>query len=137
MYFTYKDSVFGGLQGLRIKRDNKWEPLRNLTVGAPHPGNWLREPPLELADRVWLGLVPTDLRQRMSPDGPTPRKGMRRRMGRATLSIVKGVWGEYACKLAAWKIEVGLTPHAEECKVQRRARAKIKKMRENRERECG
>ena len=79
-------------------------------------------------------MVPPDLRQRMSPDGPTPRKGMKRRMGRAILSIIKGVWGDYASKLAAWKAEVGLTPPVEEQKLQKRERAKSKKVRENRER---
>ena len=128
-----RDSVFGGLLGLRVKQGNEWVPLADQSVGVSHPGNWLRDPPPELQGGVWLGLVPSDLRQRMSPDGPTPRKGMRRRMGRAILSIVKGVWGEYASKLAAWKIEVGLTPPAEERKEQRRDRAKIKKIRENRE----
>ena len=57
----------------------------------------------------------------MSQGGPTPTKGERRRMGRATLGIVKEVWSAYAGKLAEWKVEVGLVPPAEERKAQKSA----------------
>ena len=129
-----RDSVFGGLLGLRVKQRTEWTPLAEFVGDRPHPENWLRAPPPELEGGVWLGFVPRDLRKRMSQGGPTPTKGDRRRMGRATLGIVKEVWSAYAGKLAEWKVEVGLVPPAEERKAQKKEQSVRKKARENKER---
>ena len=47
-----RNSISGVLLGLRVKVETKWVPLSNFADPAPHTGNWLRDPPRELQEKV-------------------------------------------------------------------------------------